>query len=498
MKNKILFLLDMEWLHFGIAKFIIDALPCESFAIIDIDYNSKHFYKNQKIIRFQKYWFYRDFLQNGVKTPDLEFLKKMEKKYKINLWKIALSERFFYQYNPYHIFSAIEVQAILQNEIQLFDEVLERIKPDYLVTKLTDSHQSDLLLSMCRAKGIRILMMASTRLHNRYAIFDEYDKFDTEVSGNINDKKRSIEELKNIVDKHSKSKALKSTYTKTESPITRTKKYLKYLKLLDSTTTDYYAHLGKNRFSVISQWMFFKRWYRRKFIDKKFLSNPEIKKPFVYFPLHVEPERQLLMVAPFFDDQLEIIRNIARSLPIDYRLIVKEHWMMEPRGWRDKSYYEQILKIPNVDLVHPSFDGEVLMKHSSLVVTISGTSGFEATFYNKPVITFADNSYSTLPSVYRIRAIEELPEIIRSVINEKVDFSALDSHVRIIEQNSFEIDLRQLGIDFKNHFGLNVNTIKSEIDIPKMEKFLEEHKNEFSKIAEEHVKKIKKYTKLKD
>ena len=49
MKDKILLLLDMEWLHFGIAKFINDLYDCELFAVIDIDHNSKQFYQNKKL-----------------------------------------------------------------------------------------------------------------------------------------------------------------------------------------------------------------------------------------------------------------------------------------------------------------------------------------------------------------------------------------------------------------------------------------------------------------
>jgi len=165
--------------------------------------------------------------------------------------------------------------------------------------------------------------------------------------------------------------------------------------------------------------------------------------------------------------------------------------MMAPRGWHDISYYKEIMNLPNVELIHPSVDGEYLMKNCSLVVIISGTTGFEASFHNKPVITFADNSYSSLPSVYRIKEIEDLPNIIKSLIGKNVDFSALDSYVNLIEKNSFEINLRQLGIDFKKHFSLKLNTIKSDIDESQMNLFLENHKDEFSIIAEEHIKKIK-------
>ena len=493
MKDKILFLLDLEWLHFGIAKFISDLHDCELFAIIDVDNNSNEFYLKQKIIPFTKFWFYRDFLPDTYSNVDIKFLKMIEEKYDIRLWQIAYSERFFSSYNTYHTFSDTEIQSILASEAKLFDSILEEINPDFLVTKLTDSHQSELLLRMCKAKNIDVLMMASTRLHNRCTIFGDYDKFDLSLHNMENKNPRSKTELKTLAETYSKSKSLKPAYSKTESFTTRIKKYYRYLISLDNTSTNYYAHYGKNTLSVISQLTFLKRWYRKKFIDKNLSLKTDITKPYVYFPLHVEPERQLLLVAPYFDDQLQIIRSIAKSLPIDHRLVVKEHWMMLPRGWRDISYYKQILELPNVELLHPSVDGEYLLKNSSLVITISGTTGFEAAFHNKPAITFAENSYCSLPSVYRIKSIEDLPDVIRSLIGKNIDYSKLDSYIDLIEKNSFEFDLRQLGLDFKEHFSLNLNTIKSNIDEVNMNSFLTNHEREFSFLAKEHIKKIQKY-----
>ena len=38
-------------------------------------------------------------------------------------------------------------------------------------------------------------------------------------------------------------------------------------------------------------------------------------KPFIYLPLHQEPERSLLIAAPKFSDQIETIKQIAKNLP---------------------------------------------------------------------------------------------------------------------------------------------------------------------------------------
>ena len=80
----------------------------------------------------------------------------------------------------------------------------------------------------------------------------------------------------------------------------------------------------------------------------------------IFFPLHTEIERTLLITAPFYLNQIEIIKNIAKSIPINYTLIVKEHPFQTARGWRSTDEYNEIMNIPNVELVHPTFPNEKL------------------------------------------------------------------------------------------------------------------------------------------
>ena len=85
---------------------------------------------------------------------------------------------------------------------------------------------------------------------------------------------------------------------------------------------------------------------------KRTLTLPE---KFVFFPLHTEIDRTLLITAPFYINQIEAIKVIAKSLPINFKLVVKEHPMQITRGWRSSSEYRDIMEIPNVILVHPDF-----------------------------------------------------------------------------------------------------------------------------------------------
>ncbi len=132
---------------------------------------------------------------------------------------------------------------------------------------------------------------------------------------------------------------------------------------------------------------------------------------FAYFPLHYEPELSILLLSPFYFDQIELIKYIARSLPLEYKLYVKEHPAMVSK--RARSYYKKLLKIPNVRLIHHKTPGFEILKHAKLVTAITGTTGWEAGLVGVPVVSFGEVFYNALSFVKRVHNIEELPQVIR-------------------------------------------------------------------------------------
>ena len=71
----------------------------------------------------------------------------------------------------------------------------------------------------------------------------------------------------------------------------------------------------------------------------------QINKKFIYFPLHFEPERTLLISGTYYTDQISVIKNIAKSIPIDFTLYVKEHPNMKLTQWREIDFYKKIMEL---------------------------------------------------------------------------------------------------------------------------------------------------------
>jgi len=124
--TKILFYIDDGFIEYGIAKFLQERnQDFELYSIFDTNHITKNFFKNQKFVNFKKSWFLRDFLPEKSKTPDVDYLQKIEKKYNLNLWKIAYSERQFYGYqfygyNEFHKFTNDEILSIFEAECRLY------------------------------------------------------------------------------------------------------------------------------------------------------------------------------------------------------------------------------------------------------------------------------------------------------------------------------------------------------------------------------------------
>lgn len=497
MKNKIIFWLDVATLHFGLAKSLQEKYDCDLFAIIDVPDRRKIFFQQQKFVNFKKIWFYHDHILQK-KKPDVQYLQEIEQKYNVNLWLLAYNDRLFYNYNDFYKFTPDEILCILEDECRLYETILDEVKPDFLIM-ITNQHNNHLFHEICKSKRIKILMLGASRLGGKCIIVTDVDKL--EVKPQINSiafKNTNSEELQKYLTKFDsfiQAKKLESSFVYSRLSLFKAAfQFLLYSK--NTTEKTHYTYYGRTKIKVLFAYMLeaLKIKYRTKFIEKNFIRTIDDER-FIFFPLHTEPERTLLIDAPFHTDQSEVIKKIVKSLPIGYKLYVKEHSSMLSRGWRKTSYYKQLMDLPNVVLVHPLVPPKEILQKCSLVVTITGTAGLEATYYGKNSIVFGNVLYSDLSCVTTVKNFEDLPTAIRNALQRKVDFAEVHAFVDYIDKNSFEFDWNGLTADELRHFFYGGYLADIEVSVPKMETFLQNHKKEFDALADQHIKKIKQYKK---
>jgi hypothetical protein len=498
-KDKILFYLNSNFVNFGIAKFLQEKYDYEIYAIIDCNSNLKKFFQNQKIVQFKKSWYFRDYVQNYSKINDLVSLKEFENKYNINLWKMIYGDRFFDFHNEYYNFSYDEILSVLSNETKLFESIINEINPDFAVIKGTDLQQNDLLQKLCIAKKIPVLTLYSLRFGNRTIIsqnFDELDEHELENTNNL----KTLEELHDSLQSYSEEitkKLSKKGLPTSGLPtfIKRLKIVFKYISLIRNNS-DSFAYKGRTLGKVIKKnILFFLQTNRRKsFLKNNSILEVDFNSSYVYFPLHLEPERILSIGAPYYQNQLEVIKHVARSIPIDFKLYVKDHPAIANYGYRSVDYYKQITDLPNVELISLSVSNEKIIKNSKLVITIAGTSGLEAAFFGRPVITLSDVVYSVLPNVIRLRNIEQLSDVILTALTKKASLSDLNNFVNLMVQNSFDFDI--VGLFEASFIELWYEEILDvELTDEKMNQHLTKHKSKYEKLVYEHIKKIQFFKK---
>jgi hypothetical protein len=116
--------------------------------------------------------------------------------------------------------------------------------------------------------------------------------------------------------------------------------------------------------------------------------------PFVYFPLHFEPEATTMVVSPMHTNQIAVIEYLAKNIPLSMSLVVKDHITM--LGRRPFKFYKDIKKMPGVSLVSPYEDSIELIKRAALTCVITGTAAWEAILLKRPALIIGDSPFLAL------------------------------------------------------------------------------------------------------
>ena len=182
-----------------------------------------------------------------------------------------------------------------------------------------------------------------------------------------------------------------------------------------------------------------------------------------FFPLHLEPELALLNFSPEFNNSMEAISMISRSLPADSLLVVKEQTLCF--GVRSKWYYEQINKIGNVVWADPDIHSWDWIQKSKIIATITGTVGIEAVYMQKPLLSFgAHQIVNHLPTVFFVDTFAKVRKAIDHIYSDALTEDVLENSKLILQKAQIESSIDFPEIE-NNHF-------KNKLDIDLAKKTL--------------------------
>jgi hypothetical protein len=156
---------------------------------------------------------------------------------------------------------------------------------------------------------------------------------------------------------------------------------------------------------------------------KKLTNQVDLQQPFVYFALHLQPEKTTSSYGGKYSDQALALEHLSSILPKGWNIYVKEN-PKQTYFMRNPEFFRRLERIPNLKMVGPGFNTYDLIKNAKICATISGTVGWESITGGKPALIFGWGVwYKTLPGVYSFSPELDLEEISK----QTVDFDELQA-----------------------------------------------------------------------
>lgn len=453
-----------------LTRLISNDLNLKNIGILVADYaefkkGEKDIYKFSKKfnLKLLKEW---ESIRKGIKRePNFNSLEKWQRTYgDLSLWYGLLADRrlFFGKYcksfQSYRSqYTEKQMLGILEEALENTEKLISETNPDIIFGFVPVTLHEYLILKLAEVRKIPVRILKSTKIDNYLSLNDSIIGLSNHIKVSIG--KSVSSESKNVVNNYlNRTKFKGSIYEGMHLPgYSRRKFYLtnSIIKLFRSILSEIKRISDLNIYldphnpgylipTFLENFVQPVNAFRlRSLINSSYKNYFAIKeRKYCLFPLHFEPEIALQIFARPFQNQIELAKNIALSLPPGMYLLVKEH----PRkiGSRSISYYEKLLQIPNLVLAPADSSCYELVKKSTLVTVVTGNTGLEAAILGKPVIVFGEPEYCSLPS-FMIKTCHNLynlsSDINNLLSNYYYDESILRSYLEAIVDNSVPVDL---------------------------------------------------------
>ena len=150
--------------------------------------------------------------------------------------------------------------------------------------------------------------------------------------------------------------------------------------------------------------------------------TPSLNKKYIYVPLHFQPERTTAPQGGLFAFQELMIEMLSKAIPEDWYLYIKEHPKQEING-RNIEYYDNINKLEKIVFIDNKIKSLELIQKSICVATVTGTAGWEAVCFEKPVLLFGNIFFQYAPGVFKINNNMDLAFSIKKILQNETGIS---------------------------------------------------------------------------
>ncbi len=316
--------------------------------------------------------------------------------------KFAMDERLF----------------LLKKEIAFWRNILTNLSPIAVVNEVVAVEISEVLAIEAKKEKIRYIGWNNTSFPDKPFYFIS-NPFNTSLYQSIFDQTPSETSIKYAEQFYSQKditpfyvKGLKSRLSLIRlwnTVLTLVKSLLTFLlvktKGINKYLSTYYTPRYKWRDLLIALKSF---WGSYDDINR-FKGKYEL----IFYPLHYEPEAAILYMSEFNEDQIALIRNLSKCLNQNQILAVKEH--PQQLGLLLTKEFRKLRKrLSNVIFIRGEVPSDWVINNVELIVTQTGTLGWEAIIRNKPVVLLGKNFYDKYPYINNFVSFDDLRHMIRT------------------------------------------------------------------------------------
>lgn len=338
--------------------------------------------------------------------PSEELLKKL---YEAESIVLTMMNKLF------EAFSVSERKYLYHSHVKYWNGVLQKYRPEAIIFPTIPHTDYDFVIyALAKIYKIKTVMMEPTWIGDRMVVMNDYidgPQGFIKITETLRNQKPSLGAVSGDLRGEYESQAA-AKQNDTTVFVKNIRKQYSGIKSLKIKARSFWTTITVLKdFSVfIKIFTYFPRRFRpnQKTEYESVAASPDFGRPFVYLPLHYQPERNSSPQGGVFVDQILMAETLSSALPDGWMLYIKEHptqWFF--RGpdyfsYRFRGYYQAMARLKNVRIVPMETSSYELISRSRAVATITGTAGWEAVLRRKPVLIFGYAWYRNAPGIFRI------------------------------------------------------------------------------------------------
>ena len=461
--KKILIVYQRVWgMRFG--QFYIEQIrkeyPNYEIGVLTVKEQADTFFKqNNNLSNFSWYKFFdpvRDFSNEYLGQDNYDIKNICEDLQIPSIWEILYATRnhiknykkkFNYAFSP--SLSDQELIVTIKAYYKLIQDIDQSFKPDLIIVPNPVESFNIMLEHYARAKSIPCRQLAPTSVKGYYQYVQDKNQGGSKIHKLITLPQTDYQLRK--VDAEAYLKEFRDNFIVPECAYHDSSKPLAYdpVKVCKAVAKSFRAilfgkKLPKGLHADHGDWhpllalrdYFLHVYYYNKVKNINYDPLPENNK-FVFFPLQMQPELAIDVLAPYHSNQIEMARLIAMSLPEDYTLVVKDHPIMV--GRRRPQYLEKIKRLPNVKLISYDIKTPDILNNAAAIIVTCGSIVFEAAIMGRPVIQLGNLASSfLLPNVTHETDLTKLKSLWPRVLHKT--FSGNEYEEKLIKYISLSME----------------------------------------------------------